>query len=132
MKKQDSIVGQLQEGLAENKESTVFKGREFERQVAAYLLASGFQIVERNYRCFFGEIDIIALKGKDYYFIEVKGQLKDRQAELKINTKKRNRIIKASMEYIRVHHLEQGHAFHYDVAIVTNGQITYYQDAFEG
>ena len=32
----------------------------------------GFKIIERNYHTTMGEIDIVAAKGDDYYFIEVK------------------------------------------------------------
>ena len=37
-----------------------------------YLVSKGFEIIGRNYRKFFGEIDIIAKKGKRTYFFEVK------------------------------------------------------------
>ncbi len=37
-----------------------------------FLKRHGFEIVERNYHTTFGEIDIIAVKSGDYYFIEVK------------------------------------------------------------
>lgn len=38
-----------------------------------YLENSGFRIIERNYTKKWGEIDIIALKNKVFYFIEIKG-----------------------------------------------------------
>lgn len=37
-----------------------------------FLKRQGFNIVERNYHTTVGEIDIIAKKGDDFYFIEVK------------------------------------------------------------
>lgn len=37
-----------------------------------YLKKKGYRIVERNYRCRLGEIDIIALDGSTLVFIEVK------------------------------------------------------------
>jgi putative endonuclease len=37
-----------------------------------HLLALNFKILERNFRCRMGEIDIIAKKGGDLYFVEVK------------------------------------------------------------
>lgn len=39
-----------------------------------YLKAYGFKIVERNFRCKLGEIDIIARKRGDIYFVEVKAR----------------------------------------------------------
>ena len=48
------------------------KGSIYEEKIAAFLKQSGFVILERNYRCKQGEIDIIAKDGKYFVFIEVK------------------------------------------------------------
>lgn len=115
----------------EEKESTVAKGKAYENLVAEYLLARGYQIRERNFRCRFGEIDLIAQYETSLFFIEVKGQSRKQQAEMKINLAKKTKIERSSIEYIRQHQLWDL-SIHYDVAIVTGEQITYYQNAFEG
>lgn len=43
-----------------------------EAMACKFLQRHGFEIVERNYYTTFGEIDVIATCGGDYYFIEVK------------------------------------------------------------
>lgn len=43
-----------------------------EEQACKFLERHGFKIIERNYHTTMGEIDVIAAKGDDYYFIEVK------------------------------------------------------------
>jgi len=43
-----------------------------EDKAAQYLRRRGYNIVERNFSCRFGEIDIIARKGKFIVFAEVK------------------------------------------------------------
>jgi len=43
-----------------------------EARACDFLIRHGFAIIERNYHTTVGEIDIIAEKGGDYYFIEVK------------------------------------------------------------
>jgi len=43
-----------------------------ENAVARFLEDRGFRILEKNYECRFGEIDIIALKGDIIAFVEVK------------------------------------------------------------
>lgn len=43
-----------------------------EELAADYLKERGYKIVERNYTCQLGEIDIIAKKGGGLYFVEVK------------------------------------------------------------
>ena len=47
-------------------------GRPAEDLVAARLAAAGWEIVERNARTRFGELDIVALDGRTLVFVEVK------------------------------------------------------------
>lgn len=43
-----------------------------EEQAARFLERQGFEVVERNFHATVGEIDIVARKGDDFYFVEVK------------------------------------------------------------
>lgn len=47
-------------------------GFQGEERAAVYLDSLGYEILERNFRCTFGEIDIIAMDGETLCFIEVK------------------------------------------------------------
>ncbi|HEY2334122.1 MAG TPA: YraN family protein [Solirubrobacterales bacterium] len=47
-------------------------GRAAEDLVAAHLAASGWEILERNARTRFGELDIVARDGRTLVFVEVK------------------------------------------------------------
>ncbi|WP_327102191.1 YraN family protein [Nonomuraea glycinis] len=47
-------------------------GRHGEQLAAAYLQAEGMTIIERNWRCRYGEIDIIAEDGPSLVVVEVK------------------------------------------------------------
>ena len=47
-------------------------GKHGEKIAANYLKKNGYKIVDRNYHCKFGEIDIIALEGNILTFIEIK------------------------------------------------------------
>lgn len=47
-------------------------GRQGEALAADFLVAEGFTIVARNWRCRFGEIDLIVARDKDIRFVEVK------------------------------------------------------------
>lgn len=47
-------------------------GDEGENVAARYLLGSGYEIIDRNWKTTFCEIDIIALKHETLYFVEVK------------------------------------------------------------
>ncbi len=48
------------------------RGNWGEERAALYLRLHGYKIVERNFRCRQGEIDIIARKGEVVVFVEVK------------------------------------------------------------
>ena len=48
------------------------KGARKEMEAAAWLEGKGLQILERNYRCKKGEIDLIAWEKGIYVFLEVK------------------------------------------------------------
>ncbi|APC08106.1 YraN family protein [Neomoorella thermoacetica] len=48
------------------------RGQIGEAAAAALLADSGYRILERNYRCPLGEIDIVAAQGEEIVFIEVR------------------------------------------------------------
>lgn len=52
--------------------STTDTGRQAETAVATYLGGHGFQVIDRNWRNRWCEIDIIAMKAGVVYFVEVK------------------------------------------------------------
>ena len=47
-------------------------GAKKEEQAGEYLKSCGYELEAKNYRCRFGEIDIIAREGKYLCFVEVK------------------------------------------------------------
>ena len=47
-------------------------GKWGEKKAALYLISEGLEILERNYRCEYGEIDLIAKDGETIVFVEVK------------------------------------------------------------
>ena len=47
-------------------------GTVYEQKAAAYLQQQGYEIMECNFRCRMGEIDIIAREGEYLCFVEVK------------------------------------------------------------
>jgi putative endonuclease len=52
-------------------------GRRGEERAAEHLAASGFRVVERNWRCTVGEIDIVAYDGPHLVVVEVKTRTTD-------------------------------------------------------
>jgi putative endonuclease len=49
-------------------------GQEVENLATEYLKNQGYEIIDRNFQCKIGEIDIIARQGKTFVFIEVKSK----------------------------------------------------------
>jgi len=43
-----------------------------EDQACLFLSRHGFRVIERNFYATMGEIDVVATKGDDFYFVEVK------------------------------------------------------------
>ena len=73
-----------------------------------YLENIGYKIIERNFRCKQGEIDIIAKDGEEYVFVEVKTRSnlcfgKPREA---VDEYKKNHICKTVKYYIHKNNIE--------------------------
>ncbi len=47
-------------------------GRRGEDMAVAFFVAEGFDIIARNWRCRFGELDLILRRGQEIRFVEVK------------------------------------------------------------
>lgn len=78
------------------------KGPDAERLAADYLTRQGVALVARNYRCRFGEIDLIALDGSTLVFVEVRSRGSPRfgGAAESITTRKRSRVVRAARHYL--------------------------------
>lgn len=74
-----------------------------EDMAADYLSANGYVILERRFRIHSIEIDIIASKGKELVFVEVKTRSSDFFAspESAVDVKKQRRMILAADYYAR-------------------------------
>lgn len=108
-------------------------GAKIEQAVKDYLLAHGFEILEMNYRCRQGEIDIIAREDGYYVFIEVKYRNSEKYGTPveAVGTAKQKRISRAAQYYLYCHDLGEFTPVRFDVAGVLKNKITYYKNAFE-
>jgi putative endonuclease len=80
----------------------VSRGDLAEQTAAEYLERRGLRIVTRNYRCRFGEIDLIAESGATVVFIEVRARARGEfgSAAESITAAKRKRVIAAARHYL--------------------------------
>ena len=81
------------------------KGSWGEERAARYLCLRGYRILEKNYRCRFGEIDLIARRGGYLVFIEVKLRKDARFAEARefVGHAKQERILKTAQLWLQEH-----------------------------
>ena len=47
-------------------------GKRGEELASAFLISSGYEIIDRNWRCAQGEIDVVATRADEVVFVEVK------------------------------------------------------------
>lgn len=83
-------------------------GANGERFAATWLAARGYDIVERNWRCPYGELDVIARAGGEWVFFEVKtrrGRSMGAPEEAVTRTK-RLRLIASAQAYLAEHGCE--------------------------
>lgn len=112
-------------------------GRWGEEIAAAYLAAQGYQILERNLRTPYGEIDLIARQGRMIVFCEVKARATDTLGppEISIGQRKQNRILACASYYIQ-QHADEAVDWRVDVIAVESQRaelqprITHFENAF--
>lgn len=106
-------------------------GTVYEEKAAAYLKDRGYRILEKNYRCPLGEIDLIAEEDGYLVFIEVKYRRTSRlgTGEEAVNVKKQRRILNAARWYL----MERGRECpcRFDVVAIQGEKVTLIQNAFE-
>ena len=107
-------------------------GTEKEKMAGAYLEENGYEIIEYNFRCKQGEIDIVAKDGGYLVFCEVKyrsGTTSGTPFEA-VDYKKQRVISRCALFYISKHRLYDA-ACRFDVISVTNEEIRVIKNAFD-
>lgn len=99
-------------------------GKRGEDLAAAYLEKAGYKIIERNYRCIFGEIDIVAKDGRTLVFVEVKSRRSDRFGipQESITFRKQRKITQIAMNYIKERGFDQNEA-RFDVVSIRMSDV---------
>jgi len=74
---------------------------------AAHLRSQGFLILDRNFRCKIGELDIVARKNNVIVFAEVKTRRSEQRGgpEAAVTYRKQQRIVKLAHVYLKQKHL---------------------------
>ncbi|HBA63828.1 MAG TPA: YraN family protein [Lachnospiraceae bacterium] len=108
-------------------------GTAYEQKAEAYLKKQGMQILERNFRCRQGEIDLIAREGETIVFCEVKyrnGTAVGHPLEA-VGVRKQQRLIHCAAYYLMQHGGTET-ACRFDVIGFLGEELIHISNAFEG
>ncbi len=108
-------------------------GDEWERRACEYLEQQGLVILQRNFRCRQGEIDIVAKDKNTYVFVEVKyrANLNQGQPAEAVTIAKQRTISRVADYYRMKKQMGEEVPIRFDVVGILNQEIVWYRNAFE-
>ncbi|MEP5764455.1 MAG: YraN family protein [Halieaceae bacterium] len=100
------------------------KGQVYEDQAAQMLLGAGLEILERNYRCKLGEIDLICSDGKALVFVEVRFRRQQHYASAaaSVTHAKQRRLWRTAQLYLQRRGWSDKRPCRFDVIAISAGQ----------
>ena len=107
-------------------------GTQNEKLAQKFLKSKGYEILQTNFYCRFGEIDIICKDNNCLVFVEVRSKSYDDfgSPEETIDYKKQQKIIKTANFFIEKSNINY-EEIRFDVIAILKGNIQHYQNAFE-
>lgn len=97
----------------------------------SHLTGKGMSLVERNFRCRGGEIDLVMRDGETLVFVEVRARADARHggAAASITTRKQARLIVAAQVFLQRYRMPPPCRF--DVVAIDGGEIAWLKNAIE-
>jgi putative endonuclease len=111
-------------------------GRQGEQTAEQFLREQGYGIVARNYRCLYGEIDLVARDHDTLVFVEVRTQSGPTFGDPleSVTRRKQRQIAKAALHYV-VRHRVENQPLRFDVIGISfnksTPQIVHVRGAFD-
>lgn len=96
------------------------RGKSAEDQACHFLIGRGLKLVTRNYRCRYGEIDLIMRDGHDLVFVEVRyrGSRRFADSAETIDYHKQSKLAATAMHYLQSHPDAATHPSRFDVVAI--------------
>ena len=107
-------------------------GTQKELMAAEFLRQNNVNILQMNFSCKRGEIDIVGMDGEYLVFYEVKFRSNTRYGypEESVDCHKQNKIYQASQYFILINDISVNTPVRYDVIAILGEQINHIKDAF--
>jgi putative endonuclease len=111
--------------------TTIAIGASSEDRAADALYRRGYRIVERNYRCKVGELDIIAREGPTLVFVEVRSRRTGGHGSAldAVGWRKQAKVSRVAAHYIASRR-PQFETARFDVVAITGDELVVIQDAW--
>jgi len=108
-------------------------GQYYEDKAVEYLGQQDYQIIERNYRCRYGEIDIIARDQEYLVFVEVKYRRSNSSgnAVSAVDFRKQKKISGVAAWYMMKNKLSEDTKCRFDVVSIEPEELKVIKDAFD-
>ncbi|MBM4322996.1 MAG: YraN family protein [Deltaproteobacteria bacterium] len=111
-------------------------GQKGEEIALRFLKKNGYRILQKNYVCKMGEVDIVAREKDTFAFIEVKTRRSTSYGppQMAVNQKKQEQLSKAALHFLKKNGLEEAKA-RFDVVAILLGprgdEIELIRNAFD-
>jgi putative endonuclease len=107
-------------------------GLSAESRAAAYLAGRGFTIAARRFKSPVGEVDIVARRGAELLFVEVKARNRLDDAAFSVTPRQQKRIVAAAEAWLADHPDDGQRDIRFDVILVArNGRTQHIAAAFD-
>jgi putative endonuclease len=117
-----------------SKPAHLLRGEQSEQLACDFLIAQGLTLVERNFRCPYGELDLIMKDGKALVIVEVRYRknAKFGSALESVTRSKQTKIIAATEVYLNTLPNDDLMPMRFDVVgILGEGDLQWVKNAFE-
>lgn len=112
------------------------RGRDAERMAERFLERQGLERLQRNYRCRWGELDLVMRDGDTLVVVEVRSRAAGARcsAEETVSAAKRRRIVLATRHFLARHPRLAASAIRFDLVAISPGgdnELRWIEAAFD-
>lgn len=105
--------------MSEERRARYARGHRAELVGALFMMAKGYRIIERRYITRVGELDLVAKRGRNILFIEVKFRRQIDAAAYAITPRQQQRLHRAAQVWLGRNDWSRGHDLRFDALLVS-------------